>query len=484
MNKKLPISLVLVLLLTCWAMAQTKPVETVMASGFEDDYWIARVKYQTTNIPKPAYITRILKRVDPVSGFWEEYAVMQLRATQIIAFQNGLAMLDDVGKWKLIRARDVAPDGAALPEGYSIVTLAADRDTLYALGAPGKSSSTSPTTLPSSPAIFVLDGNNWKYHSPAPAIENIDHVALDVVRGKIYLAQPRDRSIQIEELISQTWKPFSSLNTLQRFKLVPNSPFPMLATQNELGRWQITRAGESTSTEVDGNASSDLAVIGSTLRVVTVEPNGDLIQTSYPDYGTGKPIGPDPIGQLPIPQQINDVWKQMVFMVLVTVITLMTIRSRDSVETESLAKAGLVIAPLSRRLAAGMVDLAPLVLAIYLTMPNREDGRDFKTEADLIRVAGPSFIGFLIYVAHTMIGELLFRRSFGKWLFGLHVVSMTGSRASAGSIFVRNLLRFVDIGLGAPWIIIIFSNLQQRLGDMAARTIVVTRKIDQTNDQQ
>jgi uncharacterized RDD family membrane protein YckC len=85
---------------------------------------------------------------------------------------------------------------------------------------------------------------------------------------------------------------------------------------------------------------------------------------------------------------------------------------------------------------------------------------------------------FLIYVVHTTIGEALYGRSIGKYLFGLRVVSYNGDRVPAGRIVLRNLMRMLDATLiYVPLFLLIFTPLRQRVGDLAARTIVIVDEV-------
>ena len=73
--------------------------------------------------------------------------------------------------------------------------------------------------------------------------------------------------------------------------------------------------------------------------------------------------------------------------------------------------------------------------------------------------------------------EILWRgRSVGKALFGLRVISADGSPAQPRQSVVRGLLALIDIYLSLGFLALIsamFSPVSQRLGDMAAATVVI-----------
>lgn len=84
----------------------------------------------------------------------------------------------------------------------------------------------------------------------------------------------------------------------------------------------------------------------------------------------------------------------------------------------------------------------------------------------------------IVFVAYPAIAEALFGRTVWKALLGLRVESVDGSRISPAQAFVRNLLRIVDVlpgfyGLGG--LVVLTFGHGQRIGDLAARTVVVRR---------
>jgi uncharacterized RDD family membrane protein YckC len=93
---------------------------------------------------------------------------------------------------------------------------------------------------------------------------------------------------------------------------------------------------------------------------------------------------------------------------------------------------------------------------------------------------------FVISIVYAIVLEWRWRgQTIGKRLFGLRVIDVHGLRLQLPQIAVRNLLRFVDMlpvfylvgGLTA-----VFSRNAQRLGDMAANTIVTRERSEQTPD--
>lgn len=93
---------------------------------------------------------------------------------------------------------------------------------------------------------------------------------------------------------------------------------------------------------------------------------------------------------------------------------------------------------------------------------------------------------FVISMVYAIVLEWRWRgQTIGKRLFGLRVIDVHGLRLQLPQIAIRNLLRFVDMlpffylvgGLSA-----VFSRNAQRLGDMAANTIVTRERKMETPD--
>jgi uncharacterized RDD family membrane protein YckC len=139
----------------------------------------------------------------------------------------------------------------------------------------------------------------------------------------------------------------------------------------------------------------------------------------------------------------------------------------------------LHLAPIGRRLLGGAIDLLPILICTYVAAqlsPPADATGSSATELALT-YDSPQFAwitaGIAIYLLHTTAFELLFARSAGKFATGTRVAALSGARPSALAILTRNLLRIVDIVLLFPPIFVFFSPLRQRVGDMAAGTLVV-----------
>jgi uncharacterized RDD family membrane protein YckC len=137
------------------------------------------------------------------------------------------------------------------------------------------------------------------------------------------------------------------------------------------------------------------------------------------------------------------------------------------------------------RVAAGLVDLLPcMFLAAKLTeidlteLYNHWPGR-----AGGWHATEPGFLTLGLYVAHTMIFELLFSRSLGKMLFGLRLVNDKGQRPKPFAIFIRNIMKPMDLIAWPLMLLPIVGNSRQRLGDLVAGTYVVNTRGERDEEE-
>lgn len=91
---------------------------------------------------------------------------------------------------------------------------------------------------------------------------------------------------------------------------------------------------------------------------------------------------------------------------------------------------------------------------------------------------GPAFIFFGIALAYYIVMEATTGQTLGKMAMKLKVVKKDGGKIDWQAAIIRNLLRIIDgfffylVGAIVVWV----SKSKQRLGDMAASTIVVSSK--------
>ncbi len=157
---------------------------------------------------------------------------------------------------------------------------------------------------------------------------------------------------------------------------------------------------------------------------------------------------------------------------------------RHRVRDYMFAGARRTLASLWQRALAQLVDVVPLGAGFVLPMASM--WRMFSDPESLIE-SGPSFpfLFFGLFIAAFLCGLLVlvafsylegrFGKTPGKWLLGIRVLGTDLQPCGFWRAFLRNLLTFVDgffnFLVGA--LLVALTENWQRLGDLAARTIVV-----------
>jgi uncharacterized RDD family membrane protein YckC len=159
----------------------------------------------------------------------------------------------------------------------------------------------------------------------------------------------------------------------------------------------------------------------------------------------------------------------------------------DIIETPENVELQRRLAGIGTRFIAGLMDtllitlMYIVLLLLFLTL-----GINIISYAGISDVLGMwvlaimIFIAFLIYWGYFVLFEMLTNgQSPGKKYMKIRVVMVEGGGISLNSIAVRNLLRVVDaIGLYAVAGITMFVTQKvQRLGDLAAGTVVISEEI-------
>ena len=131
------------------------------------------------------------------------------------------------------------------------------------------------------------------------------------------------------------------------------------------------------------------------------------------------------------------------------------------------------------RLLAGLIDCA-LLAALFVLMvalfgefgpPENQESADVGFNLS----GGPFLLFVILSFAYYVGAEAATGATIGKAVMGLKVIKADGQPYSFGAAFVRNILRLVDgfFFYIVALICIAASQKRQRLGDMAAGTLVV-----------
>ena len=161
-------------------------------------------------------------------------------------------------------------------------------------------------------------------------------------------------------------------------------------------------------------------------------------------------------------------------------------QSRLSIETpEGVVFSFELATPVSRALAWA-IDAAAIVTACSIAGKVCAAANLFSQD---VAIAVTTVLYFVISVLYGILLEWRWRgQTIGKRILGLRVLDIHGMRLQLAQIVLRNLLRFVDT-LPALYLVggiaCLFSRNAQRLGDMAANTVVTReRKIEPPDIEQ
>ena len=124
-----------------------------------------------------------------------------------------------------------------------------------------------------------------------------------------------------------------------------------------------------------------------------------------------------------------------------------------------------------RRAVAIIIDMIVLgIIGYVIAMMTGQT-----TEGGFNLTGGPGLLFFLVVIAYYVVMEKVRGATLGKMAMGLKVVKQDGAALDWQASVVRNVLRIIDglffylVGAIVIWV----SKGKQRLGDMAAHTLVV-----------
>jgi uncharacterized RDD family membrane protein YckC len=479
--------------------ATTSPADLgdVLATGDERHFWVARV-IPAASADAGEIQTAVVVTLGFGSG-WTHLPTVPARVVSMAGSGDELLLTLEGGQWMIDDDADLRL-GAPPPNNGNIIAVATEETFTWAIvadnGPTTRLSATAPATIPSSiPSmnpvprrwmIYQRLGADWINGQTLPAgIDAGSIISMTVVNQRPVIAwRNGDGMIHITRLAPEGhWTDPITISAAgsERFAILRAQGEPMLWTSAPPGADAGTFAGtihrgddfsRATSLQVVGalppvGTPQALAVAFESLRWLAVSGN-DVVEQDY-QY-SGEPKGQiRPIDQAqPVPVDFDPYATGAVLVVLVAVVAALAQR-RGRPPGRWLAVPDPVRpAPLGPRLAAGLVDLLPAFAAMG-ALP-----RGLSTPAALASaVENISIIAITAYVAHTLVAELICGQSIGKMMFGLRVTTTAGKPAAPAAIIVRNVLRIVDVSLVFSILLMFLTPRRQRLGDLAAGTMVI-----------
>jgi uncharacterized RDD family membrane protein YckC len=508
------------LLIAClFAPAAPAAVHDVLAHSSTGQVWVARVAATKTASGSSIDQTSILVRQSGPGREWNNLVTIPARVSAMAARSSSLVVLLSSGDWMSIWGPAGGSTGSPLPAEGRIRAIANDGDSLWAVGSvrgglamttrpaateaattepAAAAAEAEPTTLPAPPALptlppklvlFQQQNGGWVALAEFPPdvfVSPGGDISLTVVAGRPLVAfQLTDGAIRTLRFNAKNaWEDVGLIapesgETIAAFQLVSIGDRAVLWTSGGKGAGLLYPAVDARRARVDlkwigGHEPDSIPAVtftGGYLRVIGLSDD-KLYEQRYET--SGEPVGS--AAQIVAPAEISDstleYWINgaLCFALAFSAGAMLyrrALQQKSGVELKT-----PVPAPLRQRLAAGVIDALPVLIVFAVVSLYGNDGR---SELERLQewssvIAGG--IAVAVYLLHTTLTELFTGRSAGKWALGLKVVSLDGSKPSAGQVVIRNLLRVIDL-LWFPLMLVLISPLRQRSGDLAAGTMVV-----------
>ena len=496
-----------------WAAELTPP--QVLAHADSERFWVARID-PTPGSPK-SFHTTIYYRLLGEDGKWQQLTQLPIPARAMgLASQNSVcaALLED-GQWMLMY-RDGPPMNAGpLPEPARMVALAGGPNSWWAMGVvPGgvaailshpatrnstttQSAQTSPSVGAIAPALpladrlvlFQLTGNEWKPRAELPdSLSEAPAVSLAFVDDVPYVADEDSSGVlHVRHIEKGRWSGDQTppgLGQVAGFTMLSNSDVPRLWIEQPTGPDRVYALGNNSPGPIE------LATIPSSTPVTRylsvafgkfrmVAALKDSLSEQDFSLKTGAADGP----QFPIatPQASPTAQLERLQSIIVIIALLIAIsssfRQRTANRATTVNLTEFALAPLGRRLVAGLIDAGPMILATVAAMVRFHVSPFSTDENQRLLFMVIYYCAGIFYIVYTTVIESLSGRSLGKVLMGLRVIGFDGQPAKPGALVLRNLMRVIEVGLAfIPLLMIGAFPLRQRAGDVAAGTLVVVAK--------
>lgn len=472
----------------------------LLASGSGENVWLARL---ITDDQGSSPSTEIDARLG-MRGRWRLLTQIGAHALDLSSDEGDFLLLLENGDWMLGGGL-----GKPLPANAKMLSLAGGSQGIWAIGLvpggikalarhPATTQSTRPATAvspsiePAEPVLFRQVKSTWEPQSALPG-----ELVLSLTDGTVsMLAADQGVTLAIVRkdgqvatgtyLLKSGWNLEPLLHTeggMVEASLLNFNGHTILWTAPRQGPGSFYRLSEGhwgkpiplvAAGDISGISVRAVAVASERLRLFYVQAD-KLFEQQFDD--AGKAVGTPAAIDLRQPDMRSMRILNLVMMVALTLVVIGSMRRRNTTVPDLEGRAAR-IAPLSVRLIAGVVDALPYLVGGVMAVLSSED----PVAHPFDRVMLPYWIGLVIYTLHPLITEVFFGRSVGKMLFGLRVESLDGTRPTRGALVMRNLIRIVEVLTLFPLVLVFYSPLRQRLGDVVARTIVTSstssRKVD------
>ena len=541
----IPILVAMLLAVTAASGQDVSPAPKLLAAGEGGTLWLVRQTgvdafqlYHRNADGEPGAIHPALKSkgtpIAAVAGGRLLYLVYSDNTVQSLRF-----VLDPTTQLPGYDVRQLAP----LPSGAALVDLAVDDGQLLALIRPAPSAppaSEAPATAaddaptpadqadatdepqdepaPASPAppapsaepeaapelppfrLLRLTSGSWQALPLPDGLHAARPPRLAVV-GSSHTVQLIDRSengavLTVRARDGQAWQStIQTLKTTERFDVL--TPMGLCVVVDRVDDKQllctILRNGsllEAGRIPVPSGKAGYLSLC--TFRdepAVAVWVSDERVRVAHRDL-TARPdadAGVTDLAVRPWPSApINRELMLFALMVVMGVFVLATWRRDPKAALVALPE-GMVPAEFTRRFFAGMIDMGP---PIFIAMLLEGVADPAAVLANWPQPTGdwsqmmPGVLAIALFVLHTGITEALAGTSLGKRVLGLWVVNTKGGPPNVWQVIVRNLIKIVELLVWFLLLFMFFNPARQRMGDLAARTVVIRRvSTDESSDE-
>jgi uncharacterized RDD family membrane protein YckC len=517
-RRSLPIAFTLLLLGSLAPLAGAGTYDLFAESGDERLWSAQHVPNADRNLPGKRTVVRL--RGAGESERWKQLAELGKETASLTHRGSELVVLLEDGDWRFVADSGVR-SGDLLPGGAPIRALAGDRDTLWAVGlapptpvlttnttttrsatadverpATAPATTRAATTSPLPTMLYRLDSGRWTPVVELPTrllplgeIAPTNGLRMAVPRrpadARGTLARRVDPHRHLAE--GNAWIDRGTIRptiTTTRHELLVHSGRASLWAAGDVGAGEVYQLTDrwqgptplKTEPPLGPGLDRALASAFGRLRMLYVGGNGQLTEQSFNAEGVAEGTPTQAKVQALPPDPRIAQFVQLGVMVLLMFVMLSTLRRRGSIQEAMRRADKLPLAPILLRFLAGIIDALPLILVpayVVITSPTMDSTQVQERMNDPIIQAWEGGAA-VFYLAYTALAEALFARTLGKAIFGLRVANLDGTRVTARAAVVRNVLRIVDLTLALfPLVMVFFLPLRQRLGDVAAGTLVV-----------
>lgn len=227
------------------------------------------------------------------------------------------------------------------------------------------------------------------------------------------------------------------------------------------------------------------------LGLLAIDANGNAYlryaHSGGPPVETTFPIDIDALSSRGVAGHTQDLFRLFTFVVLLAVLTGLFVFRRGSMVRVVELPPGCALAFNLQRMSAWLIDFVPFALAAAIMLDvswaaglkalfqwgiNSAPDRLPEQWQTVFAWWALSVCGHTVYM---LVMELLARRTVGKVVARIYLLSESGVRPSVWQVLVRNLTRLIEFTpqFWAFVVLVLLSRNRQRMGDIFARTVTV-----------